>query len=188
MNLKKICTIIILVIILINTMFSIKCYAISTIISDGDGFLSASDGESDTIDTTQLGKTNTSIYNILLGIGITIAVVVGAVLGIQFIFQSAEGKAKISEALIPYIVGCFVVFGAFGIWKIAINAGKSITNQTGGGGSSTNATKYGIVICPECGAETTLDSAKYGILEKNKQITLSCGHKHGYSDGVQIKN
>ena len=33
---------------------------------------------------------------------------------------SAEDKAKIKEAMIPYVLGCIVIFGAFGIWKLAI--------------------------------------------------------------------
>jgi hypothetical protein len=46
---------------------------------------------------------------------------VGVILGIQFIVSATEGKAKIKEKLIPYCIGCIVVFGAFGIWKLVIN-------------------------------------------------------------------
>ena len=34
--------------------------------------------------------------------------------------STAEDKAKVKEALIPYIVGCIVVFSAFIVWKIII--------------------------------------------------------------------
>ena len=37
-----------------------------------------------------------------------------------------EQQAQIKQALIPYVVGCVVVFGAFGIWKIAIEILKNI--------------------------------------------------------------
>ncbi len=30
---------------------------------------------------------------------------------------SVEAKAQIKEKLIPYVVGCAIMFGAFGIWK-----------------------------------------------------------------------
>lgn len=53
---------------------------------------------------------------------------VGIVIGIQFMVASAEDKAKVKEALVPYIVGCIVIFGAFTIWSIAVNMGQSIIN------------------------------------------------------------
>ena len=59
-----------------------------------------------------------SIYNILLYIGIAASVIVGAILGIKIMIASADEKAKVKEALVPYIIGCFVIFGAFGIWKL----------------------------------------------------------------------
>ena len=52
--------------------------------------------------------------------GIVLAVLVGGVLGVKFMIASAEDKAKIKEAMIPYVLGCIVIFGAFGIWKLAI--------------------------------------------------------------------
>ena len=33
---------------------------------------------------------------------------------------SAEDKAKIKEAMIPYVIGCIVIYGAFFIWKVVI--------------------------------------------------------------------
>ena len=44
----------------------------------------------------------------------------GAILGIQFITGSVEQKAKVKDSLIPFIVGCVAIFGAFGIWKLVI--------------------------------------------------------------------
>ena len=31
---------------------------------------------------------------------------------------SIEEKAQVKESLIPFVIGCVVVFGAFGIWKM----------------------------------------------------------------------
>lgn len=61
------------------------------------------------------------IYFTMLTLGIVIAIFVGSVLGIQFITTGAEGQAKVKEKLIPFVVGAFVVFGAFGIWRITYN-------------------------------------------------------------------
>ena len=35
-------------------------------------------------------------------------------------------QAKIKELLLPYIVGCIVVFGTFAIWKIVITVASQI--------------------------------------------------------------
>lgn len=125
MNIKKIITLV-LIVLLINCIFLPKSYGIANVIQNGDKFVASAD-PNDPIDKDALKKANSNIYNILLGIGIAVAVIIGAFLGIQFIFGSVEGKAKIAEALVPYIIGCAVVFGAFGIWKFAVNAGRDMT-------------------------------------------------------------
>ncbi len=61
------------------------------------------------------------IYNIFFACGMVIAVGCGVVLGIKFITSSVEGQAKVKELLLPYCIGCLIIFGAFGIWKIVIN-------------------------------------------------------------------
>ena len=33
---------------------------------------------------------------------------------------SVSEKANVKETLIPYIAGCIVIFGAFGIWKLVV--------------------------------------------------------------------
>lgn len=60
------------------------------------------------------------IYNVLLAIGLVIAVICGVILGIQFMTSSTDGQAKVKEKLIPYTVGCVIIFGAFGIWKLVM--------------------------------------------------------------------
>ena len=39
---------------------------------------------------------------------------------------SVSQKAKIKETLIPYIAGCIVIFGAFGIWKLVVTIMSSV--------------------------------------------------------------
>lgn len=88
-------------------------------------FLKASDDTS-TVNDNTLKDASDSIYNVLSSIGMIISVIVGIILGITFMMASADDKAKVKEALIPYIVGCVVIFGAFGIWKIVINTFSGI--------------------------------------------------------------
>ena len=72
------------------------------------------------VDEENLEDTSTDIFSIVFYIGMALALIVGMILGIQFMMASTENKAKIKEALIPYCVGCAVIFGGFGIWKIAV--------------------------------------------------------------------
>lgn len=58
------------------------------------------------------------MYNALLTLGIVLSVLIGAILGIKFMVGSIEQQAKIKEMLLPYVSGCVVTFGAFGIWKL----------------------------------------------------------------------
>ena len=62
----------------------------------------------------------------LLTIGIAIAVIVGAILGIKIITAEVEEKAKLKEMIIPYILGCVIVFSAFSIWKTIVQIGSNI--------------------------------------------------------------
>lgn len=73
------------------------------------------------INPDKLNEASSDIYNTLTSIGMVISVIVGLILGINFMMASAEDKAKVKEALMPYVVGCIVIFGAFGIWKLVIN-------------------------------------------------------------------
>lgn len=93
----------------------------SDIITGADDFIQS--GISDahpTIDESDLKAMSDLLYNALLVIAIVIAVIVGLVIGIQFMTGSVAQKAKVKETLIPYIAGCIVIFGAFGIWKLVV--------------------------------------------------------------------
>lgn len=72
------------------------------------------------IEANMIQNLSNTIYNILLVAGIIIAIIIGAVIGIMFITGSVEQKADVKKLLIPYIVGCVVIFGSFAIWKIAV--------------------------------------------------------------------
>ena len=92
---------------------------IDGVISGADNFINSAD-TNNTIEQGSLKSTIDLIYNILLAIGLIVAVTAGAVLGVQFMMASADGKAEVKEKLIPYTVGCTVIFGAFGIWKLVM--------------------------------------------------------------------
>lgn len=95
-------------------------HTVDEVLNEGQSFIDAGKNEGSKIDSTNLQAASNTLYNMLLAIGIVIAVIVGMYLGVKFMFSSAEDKAKVKESLIPYIAGCVVIFGAFIIWKLAI--------------------------------------------------------------------
>lgn len=117
-------------IFIINVIFFninvVHAEGISDVITGGDSFVQAGKNENVTIDKSKIQETSNMIYNILLILGMCIAVIISGILGIQFMIGSAEEKAKIKDALIPFVIGCIVIFGAFGIWKIFINLGNNL--------------------------------------------------------------
>lgn len=115
-----ICSLLFIMILLLVS----SSYALSDFMEDGKAFLQSGDDIDDTIGVPALQETSNTIYNTLLAIAIMVAIVVAMVLGIQFIVASADEKAKVKEALMPYVIGCFIVFGSFTIWKIVVNIGN----------------------------------------------------------------
>lgn len=75
---------------------------------------------SDALSKSDMIDANSTIYNALFALGVVLTVIIGGVLGIQFMISSAEDKAKVKEALVPYIIGCSIIYGAFGIWKLVV--------------------------------------------------------------------
>ncbi len=61
------------------------------------------------------------IFNALFIVGSLLTIIIGGILGIKFMVASAEEKAKIKESMIPYVLGCVVIFGAVGIWKLVVS-------------------------------------------------------------------
>lgn len=97
------------------------------IFETGDQFLEDGKKQDIDIDTKNVQSEISSIYNILLMLGIALSIIIGAILGITFMVSSVEEQAKIKELLVPYVIGCVVIFGAFGIWKIVIGILAGIT-------------------------------------------------------------
>ena len=113
-----------MILIVILCIFISKVHAaegIEGILQTADDFLNLGKEESDgKTDKAQLQNMVDLVYNTFLGVGVFVAVVVGAILGIKYMTTASEEQAKIKETFEPYIIGCIVTFGAFGVWKIAI--------------------------------------------------------------------
>lgn len=97
------------------------------IIDEAGSFINIGESNAnDKIDPDNLKDMSDTLYNILLVVGIIVALIVGVILGIKFILGSLEEKAEIKTMIIPYIIGCVVVFGAFTIWQIVVNLLQSV--------------------------------------------------------------
>ena len=81
--------------------------------------------------TSFLGKAG-----IVLGwikyIGILVSVIALTIIGIKYLFSSVEGKAEFKKAMLPYILGCFLLVGI----SLVIGLIENIASvETSGGGS-----------------------------------------------------
>ena len=122
---KKILILLIIFSILILTIIP-KTYATTfgNIINQGDKFISSKDSKVSTIKQEAFSDLSDTLYNVLLIIAIIAAFIVGGILGIKFITEGVEGKADVKALLLPYFIGCIIIFGAFTIWKLVVLALK----------------------------------------------------------------
>lgn len=97
------------------------------IISQGDKFLEDGKNQDEPIDGKETKEEFDKIYNILLALGIILSVLVGAVLGIKYMFGSIEEQVKVKETLFPYLIGCIVIFSAFVIWRVVVNIFSAVS-------------------------------------------------------------
>lgn len=89
-------------------------------------FIQSGTTKENPLDIDNLKNVSDVVYNILLTIGIIVAVIMGLIIGIKYMTGSVSQKAETKELLTPYIVGCVIIFGAFIIWKIVVE----LLNQT----------------------------------------------------------
>ncbi len=121
----KILVFIVLFAVLLSTNSYLMAADLDNIIKGGDDFINQGNTD-EVINKGNVEITAKSIYNIVLTIGIIVAVVMAIVLGIQYITASVEGQAKIKERILPFIIGCAIMFGAFAIWKILVDVLQGI--------------------------------------------------------------
>ena len=116
---------IILLMLIIQTIYTSKTEALSLdgIFKAGDNFINEGKTESqknEAINYEEFRLTTNNIGSVLTTLGIVLAVIIGGILGIQIMWGSIEQQVKAKEMIMPYVVGCIVIFGAFGVWKLAV--------------------------------------------------------------------
>lgn len=75
---------------------------------------------------TTMASLGSQILTIVTNVGIILAVVLIAILGIKYMMGSTEEKAEYKKSMIPYIVGAILVFGASTVAKVVVNFADSI--------------------------------------------------------------
>ena len=87
--------------------------------SNADSFIST--GKSNQkITTGDVKKEVLSIANILVGVASIVFVVVGSILGVQYMMGTPDKKAELKQKLIWFVVAIVLVYGAVGIYNIIV--------------------------------------------------------------------
>jgi hypothetical protein len=124
----KVCLITLLILCNLS-VYSTTCMAdgsLDDVMNNGNSFLNAGSESSTMIDQNDLKSLSNFISGVLLTIAIGITVITGAIMGLNFITQSIEEKAKVKESMVPWVIGIIVSFGAFTIWEVAVNLFQSL--------------------------------------------------------------
>lgn len=124
---RSIRSIINIILIFMIMMFLWSSYSFADISDDATSFIEAGNNATPSgANRAAMNSAVSEIAGLLTGLGIIVAVVVAAILGIQFMIGSTDQQAKVKESIIPYVCGCAVVFGALTIWQLVIR----LLNQT----------------------------------------------------------
>lgn len=119
---KKVLLILVMAILIINIpLYSKADNPFDNILNAGNDFIS--EGQQSTaigIESSRMEPLSNFISNTLLVIAVGVTLITAAMMAINFTIQSMEEKAKIKEAMVPWIIGIFVTFGAYGIWRITM--------------------------------------------------------------------
>ena len=124
----KVCLITLLILCNLS-VYSTTCMAdgsLDDVLNNGNSFLNAGSESSTMIDQNDLKSLSNFISGVLLTIAIGVTVITGAIMGLNFITQSIEEKAKVKESMVPWVIGIIVSFGAFTIWEVAVNLFQSL--------------------------------------------------------------
>ena len=119
---KKLLINIMVIFIILFNLFIPNAYAgpLQGIVDNAQNFINNGDNGENVINNDALKEGSNTLYNVLLVIGIAVAFIWGIVLGIQFVTGSLGEKADVKKNLIVYVIGCIIIFGAFGIWRLLL--------------------------------------------------------------------
>ena len=112
--------------------------ASTDLIKKGNEWLSK--GGSGSLSMTTVWANLEPVAQVMLAIAVVTVVGVGMVIGVRFMLQGPDEKARMKERLIWYIIAMVLIFGVVGIFNIIVGVLGGIvgsgTSGTGSGGTS----------------------------------------------------
>lgn len=115
----KIFIIFISMMVVINITNICNASTLGDTLSGAQDFIQSGNGNV-SINSNNLQETSNSVYNTLLMVSFVVVAIVGISLGIKFMMSGVEEKAEVKKSLVTFFIGCVVVYGAFGIWKVLV--------------------------------------------------------------------
>lgn len=71
--------------------------------------------------TNPFNKTVSIVISIIQAVGVSVAVIMLTYIGIKYIMASPDGKADLKNQLVPYLIGCVLLFAGSGLIGIIAN-------------------------------------------------------------------
>lgn len=117
-------TILTIIFVLMNNTCTLASVTWDDIQKNADGFISKGAEGADLI---SIQDTVGSVGQILTTIGLAVVLVGILILGIKYMMASPEEAAKIKGQLVGLVISAIVIFGAWGIWSLVVNALQRVT-------------------------------------------------------------
>lgn len=106
----------ILIILLQSSVFALNIFSV------GKDFINKGTSAGQIMEETiQNENIIVPLFNLILGVGTIVAIVVGIVIAVKIMSGGVDAKAEVKQMLTPYIISVVVLVSAWTIWKIALN-------------------------------------------------------------------
>ena len=91
-----------------------------------DGY--SNPGDLDAATSNKIENAASIVLSAITSIGVVVAIVILAVLGVKYMLGSVEEKAEYKKDLVPYLIGACLLFGISTFVKIFMQWGQTISN------------------------------------------------------------
>lgn len=184
---KKNKTIVLILIFLITIIFPLTINASEYQINPENYH---SDGP-EAADVKDMYKFGGSVAGVIQIVGTIVSVGVMMLLGIRYMVASADEKAEYKERLLPYLIGCVLLFGATNIVKIAYRVNEENSGSDVIGNKMSRSVLMHEYVKPNSGGliEMHLTGGEHFVLEEENDLTYGhsvycyrCDKKLSYLD------
>lgn len=121
---KKICILLVILIIFSSLIYVSNCYAADSIVTKLN--MSNITKVDQSANANGLLASINGVIGLLQLVGSGIAIIVVTILGIKYILASPSDKADVKKSIMPILIGCILLFGGVNIVAMIAN----ISEQT----------------------------------------------------------